>query len=105
MMTLKNAKKLILTYGILVTFTTPLSHAQDTGTLFDVKVPQSEVPLNSFQNLMATPDQGPLQENAKKEVSEKSWYWRVLEWSAISAAKFNTEKQNNGRPDQQGNFR
>ena len=92
MMTRKKAKKMILTCGILVTFTAPLSHAQDAGTLFDVKMPRSEVSPNSFQNLTAAPTTGPLQEKAKKEVAEISWYWRVLEWTTLGFAKINTEK-------------
>ena len=97
--------KWILVCAILINFTTALSHAQDTGALFDVKMPRPEVPLASFQNVTTTTVPGPAQVKPNKEVSEISWYWRVLEWTAIGFAKINTEKQNDGRPNQQGNFR
>jgi hypothetical protein len=104
-MILEKAGKRILICGIFITSTTLLSHAQDTGKLFDVKMPRTEVSPAPFQNVTTTAVSGPAQVKPVRQFSEISWYWRILEWTAIGIAQFNTEKQNDGRPNQQGNFR
>jgi hypothetical protein len=103
-MTLERAGKMILIGGIFMTSTTLLSHAQDTGRLFDVKIPRSEASPAPFQNVTTATTPGPSLQKPSKEILEISWYWRVLEWLAIGIAKTNTEKQDDGRPYQQGNY-
>jgi len=89
---------MILLLGILVSLTTPLCHAQEPAKLFDVKIPQKEVsPVLVPETANAT---GPRATQAKpaKDVPETSWFWRLLEGTAIGAAKYNTERQSEGRP-------
>jgi len=104
-MTLGRAIKFILICGIFIPSITSLGHAQDTGSLFDVKMPRSEASVAPFQNVTSAAVLGPAQVKPDRHVPEISWYWRILEWTAMGIAQFNTEKQNDGRPNQQGNFR
>ncbi len=90
----------ILLCGILASGWTPLCRAQDADIekLFDVKAPQTK-PAEAFSVVRASK---PAVEpgRAKKlegEVSEKAWYWRILEGMVLGAAAFHTQKENDGR--------
>ena len=96
----KSTMKLMLMSGMLIISTTPLSYAQDKGPLFDVKVPRLEATPVALQDITTTSPPRP-----DKTISEKLWYWQLLKGVVIEAAKYNRDKQSDGRPYQQGNVR
>jgi hypothetical protein len=88
----------IVLCGIVTSGWMPLCRAQDTDIekLLDVKAPQTE-PAEAF-SLARKPEVAP--ERAKKpegEISQKAWYWRILEGMVLGAAVFHTQKENDGR--------
>jgi hypothetical protein len=87
----------ILLSGISVSVAMPC-HAREASKLFDVKVPQAVVSSSSVPNLASGP--APAAEQAKpgKAEPKKTWLRRLFEGMVTSAAKFNTEKQDDGRP-------
>lgn len=99
------ARILILLSGTLIATAPLLSHAKETGTLLDVKTVHAEVSPVFVPEITNTPALRPAEAKPAREVPEQSWYWRFLEMIAISAAKYNTDKQSDGRPDPHGNFR
>lgn len=104
-MTKVRARILILVSGTLIATASPsLCHAQESGTLLDVKIPQTEVSPVFVPEIINAP-LSPTQVKPAREVSEQSWYWRFLGMIAISAAEYNTVKQSDGRPGPRGNFR
>lgn len=90
----------ILLCGTLASGWMPLCLAQDTDIekLLDVKAPLTE-PAEAFSVVRESkPDMEP--ERTKRlegEVSEKAWYWRILEGMVLGAAVFHTQKENDGR--------
>jgi hypothetical protein len=90
---------LILLSVIVIATATSLCHAQDSGKLFDVKMPRTEVSPAFVPEITTTAVSSPARLKPEKELSETSWYWRILEGIAIGAARYNTEKQNAGRPN------
>jgi hypothetical protein len=95
----RRTKLLILLSGIVIATATPLCHAQDSGKLFDVKIPRTEVLPAFVPEITTTAAPSPVRVKPDKELSETTWYWRILEGIAIGAARYNTEKQNAGRPN------
>lgn len=96
---------LILLCGMLIATATPRCHAQEPGKLFEVKLPQAEASPALVPKVTNNPVQRPADVKPDKEVSEKSWYRLFLEGVAISAAQYNTEKEDDGRPHPPGNSR
>ncbi|OGU15994.1 MAG: hypothetical protein A2076_04980 [Geobacteraceae bacterium GWC2_53_11] len=94
----RRTKILILLCGMLISVASTLCHAQETGKQFEVKMPQETVAPVLVPEPAVPPDL--ITEPAKpaREVPEKSWFWRLLEGTAIGAATYNTEKQSDGRP-------
>ena len=84
--------------GVVFIVAPPLCHARDTGKLFDVKIPPAEILPALVQKPANNPGPSPAVEQAGKDTSEHSWYWRLLEGLAFGLARVNTEKQNDGRP-------
>ena len=104
-MTEKRTMLWMLVSGMFISATTPLCHAQDTGRLPDVNPPPVKVsPALMPANITAPPPR-PLAEQPERKVSPHPWYWRLLEGVAISAAQYNTEKNDDGRPHTFGNPR
>lgn len=99
------ARILILVSGTLIATATPLCHAQEPGTLLDVKTSQAEVSPVFVPEITNPPALRPAEVKPDKVASETSWYWRFLGMIAISAAEYNTVKQSDGRPGPLGNFR
>lgn len=96
------AKQWILLCGLLVFTATPRCHAQEPVKLFDVKVPQAEVAPAVVPEVTKNPTPEAVEAKPAREATEQSWYWRLLEGIAIGAAKNNTEKQDDGRPQPRG---
>jgi len=96
---------LMLLCGMVIATVTPLCHAQEPGTLLDVKASQAEVTPVFVPEITNTPALRPAEAKPAREASETSWYWRFLGMIAISAAEYNTVKQSDGRPGPHGNFR
>ncbi len=96
---------MILLCGVLFFIATPLCHAQDAGKLFEVKTLQAEVSSALTPAITSSAALGTAIEKPVKEVSERPWYWRFMEGIVMSAAKYNTEKQSDGRPLPQSNPR
>ncbi|MDA8428703.1 MAG: hypothetical protein M0T70_05555 [Geobacteraceae bacterium] len=102
-MTEKRTMLWLLVSGMFISATTPLCHAHDTGSLSDINPPPAMVsPALVPANITAPPPR-PLEEQPGTKVSERSRYWRLLEGVAISAAQYNTEKNDDGRPHPFGN--
>ena len=99
------ARILILVSVTLIATAPLLCHAQEPGTLLDVKTVQAEVSPAFVPEITNSPALRPAEVKPAREVSEISWYWRFLGMIAISAAKYNTDKQSDGRPGPLGNFR
>lgn len=99
------AKICILSCGIAI-FTAPtLCYAQETWTLPEVNKPQTVVSPVFLPKIVDTPSTIPPEAKPSKEASELPWYWRFLGWLAMDYARYNTEKQSDGRPQQLGKFR
>jgi len=108
MMIGKRNKLSIMLSVLLICTATPLCHAQDLGTLLDVKTRQAKVSSVSVQESIIAPPPRPIQVNAAKETSEKSWYRRFLEGfvAVILGAKAKSDARsssglpnsNEGRP-------
>jgi hypothetical protein len=101
----KKIKRWFLLCGMLISMATWPSHAQEFANLFDVKIPQAELSPVYVPDIKNT--QPPRQAPSKpdKEVWERSWYWILLEGIALGAARYNTEKQSDGRPQPLGTAR
>lgn len=79
--------------GILIHATTPFSHAQESSKLLNVNILQAKM------SSAAIPDfNKPSPSGAVQVTPYKHWFWRFLEGLAIGAAKYNTEKEGDGRP-------
>jgi hypothetical protein len=96
---------LMLLCGMVIATVTPLCHAQEPGTLLDVRTPQAEVSPVFVPEITNTPALRPAEVKPARIVSENSWYWRILQGILLGAAKYNTDKQSDGRPGPLGNFR
>jgi hypothetical protein len=103
-MAVRRTKTMILLCGIFISVT-PLCYAQDEGKLFDVKMPWEAVSPVLVPEPSVTPDLKVEPAKPVKEVSEKSWFRRLLEGTAIGAVTYNTEKQSDGRPQPRFNSR
>lgn len=102
----KSRSKLwILLCGIVISTVTPLCHAQDTGALPEAIKPQTVVSPVFLPKTISTPLPLTAEPKPSKESSELPWYWRLLEGLTMGAAKYNTEKHNDGRPNPLGNLR
>lgn len=101
----RRKKILILLCGMLIATATPLCHAQDTETQFEVKKPRAEVAPTLLPAITNIPPPIPVEVKPAKGASELPWYLRVLGWLAMDIARYNTEKQNDGRPQPSGNTR
>lgn len=95
----------ILLCGIAIFTAYPLCHAQDTETQSVVKRPQETVSPVLLPEIADISPPLPAEEKPVKKVIEASWYWRFLGWLAMDFARYNTEKQSDGRPQALGNFR
>jgi hypothetical protein len=91
----------LLAFAVIV----PPCHAQETGPSYDVLLPKTEADLASKMDVLpilapqSANSPGPRATDPKAvKAPEVAWYWRFLEMLAISAAKYNTEKQSDGRP-------
>ncbi|MDD2852197.1 MAG: hypothetical protein PHY09_09920 [Desulfuromonadaceae bacterium] len=93
----RRARTLILLFGILISVSS-LCHAQETGKLFDVKMPQEAVAPVLVPEPAITPNLSMEPAKPDRKVPEKSWFRRLLEGTAIGAATYNTEKHSDGRP-------
>jgi hypothetical protein len=71
----------------------------------DVKL-QPKLSPTLLPESVAPPVQGPVQvKKSDKVTSDKGWYWRLLEWTAMDFAIYNTNKQCDGRPNVPGKSR
>ena len=98
-------KILILLCGIFVSIATPLCHAQEPGKLFDVKMPQAEASQILVPEITNSSAPIPAQVKPDKKASVHPWYVLILEWLAMDIARYNTDKQGDGRPNLHGGFR
>jgi hypothetical protein len=99
------SNKNILLCGIFLLVTTPLCHAQESARLFDVNIPQARMSSASAPNITQSLPSHTQQSKPDKGVAEKSWFRRFLEGIAIGTARYNTEKQDEGRPQPANNSR
>ncbi len=95
----------ILLCGIAIFTAYPLCHAQDTETQSVVKRPQETVSPVLLPETINTPLPLTAEVKPAKSNSEVFWLWRLLEGLTMGAARYNTEKQSDGRPQAPGNFR
>jgi hypothetical protein len=95
----------ILLCGMLLSAATPLCHAREPAKLFDVKMPQTRMSSAAVPNraISSPPAAEPVKPAG--EAPKKSWFRRLLEGIVTSAAKFNTERQDDGRPQPANNSR
>lgn len=91
-------KLLILLCGMFISTSTPLCHAQDSGKLPEVNEQSPAVASALLPKTINTHPPVPAQAKTDHEVSETPWYWRFLGMITIGLAKYNTEKQSDGRP-------
>lgn len=91
--------------GVALYTVEPLVHAQDIVNVPTATAPRPEIMQAPATVDMAAPIPKPESLRPDKEVVAQSWFWRLLQGMAIGAATYNTEKQSDGRPRLQGNFR
>lgn len=96
---------LFLLCGIILSTATPLCHALDPGKLFDVKMPQAKISSASIPDISNTLTPRTVEAKPAKQISEQPWYWKFLGCFAMDVARYNTEKQTDGRPPLPGNSR
>lgn len=101
----RRTKIWILLCAIVIFSATPLCHAQETETQSEVKKPQTAVSPALLPKIVDNPSPMPAEVIPDKKNPETPWYWRFLGWLAMDYAKYNTEKQRDGRPQAPGNFR
>ena len=101
----RRTKILILLLGLLISTATPLCYAQDPGTLFEVKKPQAEVSPAFVPEITNTAVPVPAQVKPDKKAPGRSWLWRLFEGTLLGAARYNTDKQGDGRPQPAANSR
>jgi len=94
----RRTKLLILLCGMFISTSTPLCHAQDNGKLPEGNEQSPAVASALLPKTINNHPPVPAQVKTDHEVSEKPWLWRFLEMITIGAAKYNTEKQSDGRP-------
>lgn len=96
---------IILMCGMLLSSANPLCHALEPGKLFDLKAPQAQMSSAFVTKLTHSPPPSATEVSPDKARSERSWFWRFMEGIASGTAKYNTERQSDGRPQPVGNFR
>lgn len=101
----RRTKMLILLCGMLLSAASTLCHAQETGKQSEVKMPQETAAPVLVPGPAIIPDLKTAPAKPAREVTEKSWFRRLLEGTAIGAATYNTEKQSDGRPQPRINSR
>lgn len=99
------SNKSILLWVMLLLMAAPLCHAQDSSRLLEVKIPQAALSSASVPNPAQGSHANTEQSKSDKGDAEKSWFWRFLEAIAIGTARYNTEKQDEGRPQPVNNSR
>lgn len=97
-MSRRRIKLLIMLCGMVISISTALCHAQDRGPLPEVKEHPATVVPALLPKAISTQPIEPAKVKTGSEVSEKPWLWRFLEMITIGIAKYNTEKQSDGRP-------
>lgn len=91
-------KLLILLCGMFISTSTPLCHAQYSGKLPEVNKQSPAVAPALLPKTINIHPPVPAQVKTDHEISKKPWLWRFLEMITIGFAKYNTEKQSDGRP-------
>lgn len=94
-----------LLFGMVLSTATSLCQAQETETQSEVIKPQETVSVFLLPKTINTPLPIPPEAKPSKEASELPWYWRFMGWLAMDYARYNTDKQSDGRPNQLGYFR
>lgn len=98
-------KQWILLCGVLICTATPLCQAQDAGMPSEAKKTQTVVAPALLPKVVSSPLQVPEPAVPVKKASEKSWFRRIMEGTAIGAAIYNTDRQSDGRPRPTSNSR
>lgn len=104
-MAMRRTGVLVLLCGILI-FTATLScRAQESVKLPEVKPSPTILSPLSVPEITNSAVTGPSQVKPDKKASERAWYWRFMEGIIMGTAKYNTDKQNDGRPQPPANSR
>jgi hypothetical protein len=88
----------LLMFGMLIYSAFSLCHAQDSGKLFDVTLPQAKMSSAVIPDIISTSPPEAAQVMSEKDGPGKHWFWRFLEGIVLGAARYNTEKEGDGRP-------
>ena len=96
---------MILLCGLLLFTAAELCHAQEPGKLLEAKSPPAEQTPASVSMVTNTAVSVPAQVKPDKKAPERSWLWRLFEGTLLGAARYNTDKQGDGRPQPAANSR
>lgn len=94
----KKTRFSLLMSGVLICSACSLCHAQDSGKLYDVKTAQAKMSSAAIPDLTGSSPPEATQAPSVKDGPGKHWFWRFLEGIVLGAAKYNTEKEGDGRP-------
>jgi len=94
----KTIKLCLLTAGVLTCGVFSLCHAQDPGKLLDVKTVQAQISSAVIPDITGTSPPEATQVTSGKDGRGKHWFWRFFEGIVLGAARYNTEKESDGRP-------
>jgi hypothetical protein len=95
----------VLLCGMFIYAPAPLCHAREPAKLFDVKMPQAGMSSAAVPKLTNSSPPTAAEVKPAGEVPKKSWFRRFIEGIVTSAAKYNTERQGDGRPQPADNSR
>lgn len=88
----------ILLCGMFIAASSPLSHAREPAKLFDVKMPQARMSSAVVPDRTISSPPAAAEIKPAGEAPKKSWFRRFIEGVVTGAAKYNTERQGDGRP-------
>lgn len=94
---------LLLMCGMLITAATALCQGETVPAEVPA-LPQELLPSAVPERVPASFNE-PAPVKADKKVMDRAWYWRFMEGIVMDAARYNTDKQSDGRPLPQNNPR
>lgn len=94
----KTTRFTLLLSGVLICSALSLCHAQNSGKLCDVKTAQTNLSSATIPDLTGSSPPKATQAPSVKDGPGKHWFWRFLEGIVLGAAKYNTDKEGDGRP-------
>lgn len=100
---MRRTRILILLCVTFISTAAVTCHAQEPGKLPELKTPLENRSAASIPEITSSAVPESAKVKPDKKPPKRSWFWRLFEGTLSGAAKYNTDKQSEGRPAPQSN--